>query len=298
MKMEDLLRSRVIGQDHALSMVANAIRRSRSGVSDPDQPIGSFLFLGPTGVGKTELTKALSEFLFDTEHALVRIDMSEYMEKHSISRLIGAPPGYVGFEDGGVLTEAVRRRPYSVVLFDEIEKAHVEVFNLLLQVLDDGILTDSLGNKVNFKNTVIVMTSNLGSELIQEYASQGHEMVKSKVTDAVKKHFRPEFLNRIDDQVIFNPLDQEQVADIALMQLKVLRDRLKQQDLEITFSDELIKHIAQVGFDPLYGARPVRRAVKSLIIDPLAKEIIAGRFKPNSYIVADIVSEQIEFTLK
>ena len=284
LRMEDRLHERVVGQDEAISAVANAIRRSRSGLSDPNRPLGSFLFLGPTGVGKTELTKALAGFLFDSEEHMVRIDMSEFMEKHSVARLIGAPPGYVGYDEGGYLTEAVRRKPYSVILFDEIEKAHPDVFNVLLQVLDDGRLTDGQGRTVDFKNTVIIMTSNIGSPMIQSMAGQPYEEVKDAVFGELKNHFRPEFLNRIDEIVVFHGLDASQIGAIAKIQLKVLMDRLAKMDLHLDVSDQAIEELAKVGFDPVFGARPLKRAIQQRIENPLSKLLLEGQFPPKSTI--------------
>ena len=280
--MEDKLHTRVIGQDEAVRLVSDAIRRSRSGLSDPNRPYGSFLFLGPTGVGKTELTKALAEFLFDSDHMLIRIDMSEFMEKHSVARLIGAPPGYVGYEEGGYLTEAVRRKPYSVILLDEIEKAHPDVFNVLLQVLDDGRMTDGQGRTVDFKNTVIVMTSNLGSHKIQQMADEGSEqaLIKIAVMAEVKQHFRPEFVNRIDEIVVFHPLDEANIASIARIQLKSLETRLAKMEIRLQVTDAALKAVAQAGFDPVYGARPLKRAIQQQIENPLAKEILGGNYAP------------------
>lgn len=276
--METILHKRVVGQDEAVKSVANAVRRSRAGLSDPNRPSGSFLFLGPTGVGKTELTKSLANFLFDDETAMVRIDMSEFMEKHSVSRLVGAPPGYVGYEEGGVLTEAVRRKPYSVVLFDEVEKAHPDVFNVLLQVLDDGRLTDSQGRVVNFKNTVIIMTSNLGSHKIFDMAGDEYEEIKSAVMESVNAHFRPEFINRIDEIVVFHPLGQSQMAGIASIQLDRLRARLKERELSLVLSDDAINELVSVGYDPVFGARPLKRAIVQEIENPLAQKLLAGEF--------------------
>jgi len=280
--MEDKLHTRVIGQDEAVRLVSDAIRRSRSGLSDPNRPYGSFLFLGPTGVGKTELTKALAEFLFDSDHMMIRIDMSEFMEKHSVARLIGAPPGYVGYEEGGYLTEAVRRKPYSVILLDEIEKAHPDVFNVLLQVLDDGRMTDGQGRTVDFKNTVIVMTSNLGSHQIQKMTDEGVDqaLVKIAVMAEVKQHFRPEFVNRIDEIVVFHPLDQAAIASIARIQLQSLEQRLAKMEIKLAVTDAALKLVAQAGFDPVYGARPLKRAIQQQIENPLAKEILGGNFAP------------------
>ena len=293
--MEQKLHERVVGQDEAVQAVANAVRRSRAGLSDPNRPSGSFLFLGPTGVGKTELTKSLASFLFDDENAMIRIDMSEFMEKHSVSRLVGAPPGYVGYEEGGVLTEAVRRRPYSVVLFDEVEKAHPDVFNILLQVLDDGRLTDSQGRVVDFKNTVIIMTSNLGSHKIQEMAGDSYEEIKAAVMNSVNQHFRPEFVNRIDEIVVFHPLGQEQMAGIADIQLSRLRKRLQERDMDIVLSDEAMTKLIAVGYDPVYGARPLKRAIQQEIENPLSLKLLSGEFVAGDTIKVD-VDEQGNFT--
>jgi ATP-dependent Clp protease ATP-binding subunit ClpB len=285
LRMESFLEQRVVGQGEALTTVANAIRRSRAGLSDPKRPNGSFLFLGPTGVGKTELTKALAEFLFDTEDAIVRIDMSEFMEKHSVARLIGAPPGYVGYEEGGYLTEAVRRKPYSVVLLDEVEKAHSDVFNVLLQVLDDGRLTDGQGRTVDFRNTVIVMTSNLGSQRIQELAGdENYAAMKAAVMGIVSQHFRPEFLNRIDDVVVFHPLEREHIRKIVDIQLDYLRRRLGERDIALSLDDRAIDRLAEAGFDPVYGARPLKRAIQQQLENPLAQRILAGDFGPGDTI--------------
>lgn len=289
--MEQKLHERVVGQDEAVQAVANAVRRSRAGLSDPNRPSGSFLFLGPTGVGKTELTKALASFLFDDENAMIRIDMSEFMEKHSVSRLVGAPPGYVGYEEGGVLTEAVRRRPYSVVLFDEVEKAHPDVFNILLQVLDDGRLTDSQGRVVDFKNTVIIMTSNLGSHKIQEMAGDSYEEIKAAVMNSVNQHFRPEFINRIDEIVVFHPLGQEQMAGIADIQLSRLRKRLQERDMDIVLSDEAMTKLVAVGYDPVYGARPLKRAIQQEIENPLSVKLLSGEFVAGDTIKVDVDAE-------
>lgn len=283
--MESQLRKRVVGQEEALTAVANAVRRSRAGLSDPNRPNGSFLFLGPTGVGKTELCKTLAEFLFDSVEAMVRIDMSEFMEKHSVSRLIGAPPGYVGYDEGGYLTEAVRRRPYSVLLLDEVEKAHPDVFNILLQVLDDGRLTDGQGRTVDFRNTVIVMTSNLGSDVIQQLAGESHyEQMRDAVMNVVAKHFRPEFINRIDESVVFHPLEKAQIKGIASLQLDILQRRLADRELRLELADEALDYLVEEGYDPVYGARPLRRAIQQLIENPLAEEIIAGKYLPGSVI--------------
>ena len=294
LKMEELLHSRVIGQNEAVTAVSNAVRRSRAGLSDPDRPSGSFLFLGPTGVGKTELCKALAEFLFDTEDALIRIDMSEFMEKHSVARLIGAPPGYVGYEEGGYLTEAVRRKPYSVVLMDEVEKAHPDVFNVLLQVLDDGRLTDSQGRTVDFRNTVVVMTSNLGSVQIQELMGD-REAQRAAVMDAVGVHFRPEFINRIDELVIFEPLGTEQIAGIAQIQLGRLRQRLAERDLRFELSADALEKLVAEGYDPIYGARPLKRAIQRWIENPLAQQILSGEFEPGTTIQAVLEDGEIMF---
>ncbi|MFH6565166.1 ATP-dependent chaperone ClpB [Pseudomonas kulmbachensis] len=294
MKMESLLHQRVIGQDEAVVAVSNAVRRSRAGLSDPNRPSGSFMFLGPTGVGKTELCKALAEFLFDTEEAMVRIDMSEFMEKHSVARLIGAPPGYVGYEEGGYLTEAVRRKPYSVILLDEVEKAHPDVFNVLLQVLEDGRLTDSHGRTVDFRNTVIVMTSNLGSAQIQELVGD-REAQRAAVMDAVSTHFRPEFVNRIDEVVIFEPLARDQIAGIAEIQLGRLRSRLAERDLSLELSQEALDKLIAVGYDPVYGARPLKRAIQRWIENPLAQLILSGQFLPGTTVVATVKDDEIVF---
>lgn len=286
--MEDKLHERVIGQDEAVEAVANAVRRSRAGLSDPNRPSGSFLFLGPTGVGKTELTKSLANFLFDSEDAIVRIDMSEYMEKHSVSRLVGAPPGYVGYEEGGTLTEAVRRKPYSVILFDEVEKAHPDVFNILLQVLDDGRLTDSQGRVVDFKNTVIIMTSNLGSHKIQEMVGESYDDIKAEVMDSVGQHFRPEFVNRIDEIVVFHPLGMSQMAGIADIQLDRLRQRIQEREMDIELSADAMNKLVAVGYDPVYGARPLKRAIQQEIENPLSLKLLAGDFVAGDIIKIDV----------
>jgi ATP-dependent Clp protease ATP-binding subunit ClpB len=296
LRMEDALHKRVIGQDEAVTAVSDAIRRSRAGLSDPNRPIGSFLFMGPTGVGKTELCKALAEFMFDTEDAMVRIDMSEFMEKHSVSRLIGAPPGYVGYEEGGYLTEAVRRRPYSVILMDEIEKAHPDVFNILLQVLDDGRLTDGHGRTVDLRNTVIVMTSNLGSQRIQELSGQGYEVMKKAVMDVVGQHFRPEFINRVDEMVVFHPLDRDQIRMIAGIQLGNLRKRLESHGFGLDFSDAALDTVGEAGFDPVYGARPLKRAIQNEIENPLAQKILAGDYATGETISVDVEDGRFVFT--
>jgi ATP-dependent Clp protease ATP-binding subunit ClpB len=288
LQMEGKLHERVIGQEEAISAVANAIRRSRSGLSDPNRPTGSFLFLGPTGVGKTELCKALAYFLFDSEEHLIRVDMSEFMEKHSVARLIGAPPGYVGYEEGGYLTEAVRRKPYSVILLDEVEKAHHDVFNVLLQVLDDGRLTDGQGRTVDFKNTVIVMTSNIGSHMIQAMVGKPYEDVKEAVWDELKNHFRPEFLNRIDETVVFHGLGADHIAKIAKIQLRVLEQRLNKMDLQLQVSPAALEELAKVGFDPVFGARPLKRAIQQRIENPLSRLILEGRFPPKSTIPVEV----------
>ncbi len=295
MKMESLLHERVIGQDEAVVAVSNAVRRSRAGLSDPNRPSGSFMFLGPTGVGKTELCKALAEFLFDTEEAMVRIDMSEFMEKHSVARLIGAPPGYVGYEEGGYLTEAVRRKPYSVILLDEVEKAHPDVFNVLLQVLEDGRLTDSHGRTVDFRNTVIVMTSNLGSAQIQELVGD-REAQRAAVMDAVSTHFRPEFVNRIDEVVIFEPLARDQIAGIAEIQLSRLRSRLAERDLSLQLDKDALEKLIAVGYDPVYGARPLKRAIQRWIENPLAQLILSGQFMPGTTVTASVKDDEIVFS--
>jgi ATP-dependent Clp protease ATP-binding subunit ClpB len=296
LRMEEALSRRVVGQEEAVRIVANAIRRSRAGLADPRRPNGSFLFLGPTGVGKTELARALAEFLFDTEESMVRIDMSEFMEKHSVARLIGAPPGYVGYEEGGYLTEAVRRRPYAVILLDEIEKAHQDVFNVLLQVLDDGRLTDGQGRTVDFRNTVIIMTSNLGSQVILEYAGEGnYQRMKSAVMEIVQKHFRPEFVNRIDDIVVFHPLGTPQIRAIVDIQLGYLRARLLERDMGLELDDQARDLIGEAGFDPVYGARPLKRAIQQQIENPLAQRILKGEFVPGSRIKASVRDGALTF---
>jgi ATP-dependent Clp protease ATP-binding subunit ClpB len=295
LQMEGKLHERVVGQDEAITAVADAIRRSRSGLSDPNRPTGSFLFLGPTGVGKTELCKALAGFLFDSEDHLIRLDMSEYMEKHSVSRLIGAPPGYVGYDEGGYLTEAVRRKPYSVLLLDEVEKAHPDVFNVLLQVLDDGRLTDGQGRTVDFKNTVIVMTSNLGSHQIMQMAGQSNEAIHDAVWVEVKQHFRPEFLNRIDEAVVFHALDAKNIQAIAKIQLKVLELRLEKMDMKLDVSARALAELAKAGFDPVFGARPLKRAIQRQIENPVSKLILEGRFGPKDVIPVDFAAGQFVF---
>ncbi|MEK8048471.1 ATP-dependent chaperone ClpB [Ideonella margarita] len=295
LQMEARLHERVVGQDEAINAVADAIRRSRAGLSDPNRPLGSFLFLGPTGVGKTELCKALAGFLFDSEEHMIRVDMSEFMEKHSVSRLIGAPPGYVGYDEGGTLTEAVRRKPYSVLLLDEVEKAHPDVFNVLLQVLDDGRLTDGQGRTVDFKNTVIVMTSNLGSHLIMSMAGQDSELIRDAVWGEVKQHFRPEFLNRIDETVVFHALDEANIQAIAKIQLKILESRLSKMDMGLDVSAEALAEIAKVGFDPMFGARPLKRAIQQRIENPVSRLILEGRFGPKDVIPVNVVDGAFSF---
>jgi ATP-dependent Clp protease ATP-binding subunit ClpB len=293
--MEDRLGDRVIGQKEAISAVSNAVRRARSGLQDPNRPIGSFIFMGPTGVGKTELARALAEFLFDSDQATVRIDMSEYMEKHAVSRLIGAPPGYVGYEEGGYLTEAVRRRPYAVVLFDEIEKAHPEVFNVLLQILDDGRMTDGHGRTVDFKNTIIIMTSNVGSRWIQEFSTSSREEMEDRVTEALRASFKPEFLNRIDEIIIFHNLTQEQIGDIVDIQMKRLESRLAEINMELVLSDDARAFLAEKGFDQIYGARPLKRAIQRYIENPLSMEILQGNIPEGTKLRADVQGDQIVF---
>ncbi|MGA1294794.1 MAG: AAA family ATPase, partial [Burkholderiaceae bacterium] len=297
LQMESVLHRRVVGQDEAVRLVSDAIRRSRAGLSDPRKPYGSFLFLGPTGVGKTELTKALAGFLFDSEDHLIRLDMSEFMEKHSVARLIGAPPGYVGYDEGGYLTEAVRRKPYAVILFDEMEKAHPDVFNILLQVLDDGRLTDGQGRTVDFRNTVIVMTSNLGSHDLQRLSAEGkdQEDIRDAVLNEVRRHFRPEFINRIDEMVVFHPLDARHIESIAAVQLALLEQRLAARDMAMTVSDEALAEIARVGFDPLYGARPLKRAIQQHIENPVARLVLEGRYGPKDVIPIDFRNGQFVF---
>jgi ATP-dependent Clp protease ATP-binding subunit ClpB len=299
-RMEERLRKRVVGQDHAVTAVSNAVRRARAGLSDPNRPIGSFIFLGPTGVGKTELARALAGFLFDDERAMVRIDMSEFMEKHSVARLIGAPPGYVGYEEGGYLTEAVRRRPYSVILFDEIEKAHSDVFNILLQILDDGRLTDGQGRTVDFKNTVIIMTSNVGSHWIQDLGEGDGEELQRRVMEALRAQFRPEFLNRIDEIVIFHSLTEAQIEQIVGIQLELLQRRLADRKLTLEVTDQAQHVLAREGWDPVFGARPLKRAIQRLIQDELALKLIEGEFREGDAIRVDanpageLVFEKVE----
>lgn len=296
LKIEDGLHQRVVGQNEAVTAVSNAIRRSRAGLSDPNRPNGSFLFLGPTGVGKTELCKALAEFLFDSEEAMIRIDMSEFMEKHSVARLIGAPPGYVGYDEGGYLTEAVRRKPYSVILLDEVEKAHPDVFNVLLQVLEDGRLTDGQGRTVDFRNTVVVMTSNLGSDIIMEESGKGdYQSIKSKIMEVIGQFFRPEFINRVDETVVFHSLPEEAVKQIAKIQLQLLRNRLGEHDLQLDVDEEALSLIAQRGFDPVYGARPLKRAIQQWLENPLAQKILEGGFSPGDTILVQTEGQEIVF---
>lgn len=297
LRMEDELGERVVGQNEAVSAVSNAIRRSRAGLSDPNRPNGSFLFLGPTGVGKTELTKALAEFMFDSEDAMVRIDMSEFMEKHSVARLVGAPPGYVGYEEGGYLTEAVRRKPYSVILLDEIEKAHPDVFNILLQVLDDGRLTDGQGRTVDFRNTVIIMTSNLGSQQIQELSSEkDYEKMKSAVMEVVGQHFKPEFINRVDESVVFHPLGLDQIRVITRIQVEILRNRLLERDIDLQLSEAALDQLGEAGFDPVYGARPLKRAVQQRLENTLAQQLLEGRFMPGDVVEVDLKGDDLTFS--
>ena len=307
LRMEEELHKQVVGQHDAIVAVSNAVRRSRAGLSDPRRPNGSFLFLGPTGVGKTELCKALANFMFDSQDAMVRVDMSEFMEKHSVARLIGAPPGYVGYEEGGYLTEHVRRKPYSVILLDEVEKAHPDVFNILLQVLDDGQLTDGQGRTVDFKNTVLVMTSNLGSDVIQtmsqanegkEQSESEYEGMKDAVMDIVGGHFRPEFINRIDEVVVFHPLQRSQIRGIADIQLDQLRKRLKERELTMELSDAAIERLVEQGYDPVYGARPLRRSIQRWIENPLAQDILSGKFVNGDHIVADVDGDTLTFVVK
>jgi ATP-dependent Clp protease ATP-binding subunit ClpB len=292
--MEERLRQRVIGQDEALEAVANAVRRARAGLQDPHRPVGSFIFLGPTGVGKTETARALAEFLFDDERAMIRLDMSEYMEKHAVARMIGAPPGYVGYEEGGQLTEAVRRRPYSVVLFDEIEKAHSDVFNVLLQILDDGRLTDSKGRTVDFKNTVLIMTSNLGSREIQS-VSDDEKQVREAVTQVLQEHFKPEFLNRIDDTVVFHRLSREQISQIIEVQLERLRQMLHERNIAIVLDDSAKDLLSREGYDPNFGARPLKRAIQTLIQNPLAMKLLRGEIQPGQTVTVSARNDEMVF---
>jgi len=294
--MEDRISLRVVGQDAAVTAVSDAVRRARSGLQDPNRPIGSFIFMGPTGVGKTELAKALAEFLFDTEQAMVRIDMSEFMEKHTVSRLIGAPPGYVGYDEGGYLTEAVRRRPYSVILFDEIEKAHPDVFNVLLQILDDGRLTDGHGRTVDFKNTIIIMTSNVGSQWIQQYAGAGAKEMEEKITEALRAVFKPEFLNRIDETIIFQNLSQEQIGEIVEIQIRKLSKRLAERQIQLELDETAKKFLAEIGYDPVYGARPLKRAIQRYIENPLAMTFLKGEIPEGARILAKASGDRIVFS--
>jgi ATP-dependent Clp protease ATP-binding subunit ClpB len=296
LRMEEVLGKRVVGQQEAVKAVADAIRRTRAGLSDPNRPSGSFMFLGPTGVGKTELCKALAEFMFDTEDALIRIDMSEFMEKHSVARLIGAPPGYVGYEEGGYLTEAVRRRPYSVILLDEIEKAHPDVFNVLLQVLDDGRLTDGQGRTVDFRNCVVIMTSNLGSQVIQELSGEAnYDKMKEAVMQVVIQHFRPEFINRVDEIVVFHSLGREQIRAIVDIQLGRLRQRLAERDITLSLEDDARDQIGEAGFDTVYGARPLKRAIQSQLENPLAQRILKGDFVAGDRVTVRVKRGALEF---
>jgi ATP-dependent Clp protease ATP-binding subunit ClpB len=293
--MEGRLEERVIGQKEAISAVSNAVRRARSGMQDPNRPIGSFIFMGPTGVGKTELAKALAEFIFDNEQAVVRVDMSEYMEKHAVSRLIGAPPGYVGYEEGGYLTEAIRRRPYSVVLFDEIEKAHPEVFNVLLQILDDGRMTDGHGRTVDFKNTIIIMTSNVGSQWIQELGTTDRDEMEKRVTETLRATFKPEFLNRVDETIIFHNLTQDQIGAIVDIQIERLDKRLAERNIVLSLSESARSFIADLGFEPAYGARPLKRAIQKYIENPLSMEILEGKIHDGAKVRADADGGKIVF---
>jgi len=292
-RMEERIKTRVVGQDEAVRSVSNAIRRARAGLQDPNRPLGSFIFLGPTGVGKTELAKALAEFLFDDEQALIRLDMSEYMERHTVSRLIGAPPGYVGYEEGGQLTEPVRRQPYTVILFDEIEKAHPDVFNILLQILDEGRLTDSQGRTVDFKNTVVIMTSNVGSRWIEELSSK--EEIKQKIREALRAQFRPEFLNRIDEIIVFNRLTPEDIKKIVDIQLRLVQERLSEKQIEIFLAPKAKEFLAERGYDPVFGARPLKRVIQREILDPLAMQILEGKFKEGDCIRVDFPDGKVIF---
>ncbi len=297
--LESELHQRVIGQDEAVEAVADAVLRARSGLKDPNRPIGSFIFLGPTGVGKTELARALAEFLFDDEHAMIRIDMSEYQEKHTVARLVGAPPGYIGFEEGGQLTEAVRRRPYCVILFDEIEKAHHDVFNIMLQILDDGRLTDGQGRTVNFKNAIVIMTSNIGSHRILEYKGAfdgaGYERMKNAVLEEMRSNFRPEFLNRVDELIVFHSLTVEHLKQIVDIQLRGLRKRLTDRHIDLMLTDAAREHIVQTGYDPTYGARPLKRAIQKEIENPLARKLLAGSVKSGETVLIDVVDGTLTF---
>jgi ATP-dependent Clp protease ATP-binding subunit ClpB len=300
LSMEENLSRRVVGQEEAIKAVSDAVRRSRAGIQDPNRPIGSFIFLGPTGVGKTELARALAEFLFDEEGAMIRIDMSEYQERHTVSRLIGAPPGYVGYDEGGQLTEAIRRRPYAVILFDEIEKAHQEVFNILLQVLDDGRLTDGHGRTVDFRNTVVIMTSNIGSQHIQDMMTEwtDESQIRKGVMEDLKTFFRPEFLNRVDEIIIFHSLNKELLIKIVNIQIDRMKCYLKEKNVELKLSDKAKAHIAESGYDPLYGARPLKRAIQKEILNPLAGKLLEGAFKSGDVIFTDIEGDEIVFTKK
>jgi ATP-dependent Clp protease ATP-binding subunit ClpB len=293
--MEERLHQRVIGQDEAITAVSNAMRRARAGLQDPNRPLGSFMFLGPTGVGKTELARALAEFLFDDEHALIRVDMSEYQEKHTVSRLIGAPPGYVGYDEAGQLTEAVRRRPYSVVLFDEVEKAHPEVLNVLLQLLDDGRLTDGKGRTVDFKNVVVIMTSNLGSQFLAEQTGELAEGVRRQVTEALRQHFRPEFLNRIDEIIFFHALGLEHMTSIVDIQLRGLLKRLEDRKIHVELTDAARKFLVSEGYDPMYGARPLKRTIQRRVLDPLAMRVLEGDFREGDRVVVDVGDNELRF---
>jgi ATP-dependent Clp protease ATP-binding subunit ClpB len=297
-RMEEELKKRVVGQDEAVSLVSNAIRRSRVGISDPNRPVGSFIFMGPTGVGKTELARSLAAFLFNDENALVRIDMSEYMEKHSVARLIGAPPGYVGYEEGGQLTEIVRRRPYSVILFDEIEKAHPDVFNILLQIMDDGRLTDGQGRVVNFKNTILIMTSNIGSQYIYQMNLANKEEMNRQIYQVLREHFKPEFLNRVDEIIIFNRLEKEHIIQIVDIQLDMLKKRLKEKNIELEVSGKVKEILAERGFDPQYGARPLKRTIQKYIQDPLALQILEGKINENDKVKVEFDEKQKEIVFK
>jgi len=295
LQMEDYLRKRVVGQDDALVAVANAVRRARAGLQDPNRPLGSFLFLGPTGVGKTELTKALAEFIFDDENALLRVDMSEYMEKHAVSRLVGAPPGYVGYDEGGSLTEAVRRRPYQVILFDEVEKAHPDVFNILLQVLDDGRLTDGQGRTVDFKNTLIILTSNLGGDVLANNAADGKDSnaVREQVMEKVRAAFRPEFLNRLDEIILFHRLSLDEMGAIVSIQLAYLENRLAERNITLELSEKAKKYLAEKGFDPIYGARPLKRIIQKELQDKLASEVLSGKISDGSRVKVDLKNDEL-----
>jgi ATP-dependent Clp protease ATP-binding subunit ClpB len=295
LRMEENLHLRVVGQDEAIEAVGNAIRRARAGLQDPNRPLGSFIFLGPTGVGKTELARALAEFLFDDERAMVRIDMSEYMEKHAVSRLVGAPPGYIGYDEGGQLTEAVRRRPYSVLLLDEIEKAHPDVFNILLQVLDDGRLTDSQGRTVDFTNTIVIMTSNIGSQYIVELAGADEAEMRRRVTEALRAHFRPEFLNRVDETVIFESLSREQIGRIVEIQLRNLRKRLAERRIDLELTPAAKALLADEGYDPVYGARPLKRTLQRRVMDPLAQKLLRGEFHEGETVLVDAENGELTF---